>query len=110
MSRPISLQVYVSPELAARVRIAASTNGLRVSEWLRGVVLRACADEVGVASDRNILIKLYRQSLFSMVGVDALLAGHADHALRERVHTAFTARCRAAGVAETADEGGDHEA
>lgn len=34
MSRPISLQVYVSAELAARVRTAAAANGLAVSKWL----------------------------------------------------------------------------
>ena len=73
MSRPISLQVYVSAELAARARAAASANGLAVSEWLRGVVMRACDNDLSVASDRSVLVKLYRQSLFAMVGVDALL-------------------------------------
>ena len=110
MSRPISLQVYVSADLAARARAAASANGLAVSEWLRSVVVRACDNDLSVASDRSVLVKLYRQSLFAMVGVDSLLAGHSDHQLRERVHTAFAARCSAAGVAVTADEGGAHEA
>jgi hypothetical protein len=110
MSRPKCLQVYVSDELAARARAAASASGLAISEWLRNVVVRACDNDLSVASDRSVLVKLYRQSLFAMVGVDALLAGHSDHALRERVHTAFAARCRAAGVTATSDEGGNHEA
>lgn len=110
MSRPKSIHVYVSDELAARARTAASASGLAVSEWLRTLIVRACDNDLSVASDRTILVKLYRQSLFAMVGVDALLAGHSDHVLRERVHAAFAARCRAAGLADTTGEGGSHEA
>lgn len=110
MSRPKCLQTYVSDELAARARAAASSSGLAVSEWLRMLIVRACNSDLSVADDRSILIKLYRQSLFTMVGVDALLAGHSDNALRERVHTVFADRCRAAALAETSDEGGSHEA
>ena len=47
---------------------------------------------------------------FSMVGVDALLAGHKDHALRERVHQAFAVKCKQAGLTASTDEGGSHEA
>lgn len=110
MSRPKCLQAYVSDELATPARAAASANGLALSEWLRTVIVRACDNDLSVASDRSVMLRLYRQSLFAMVGVDALLAGHSDYALRERVHSAFAARCRAAGVAETTDEGGSHEA
>ena len=110
MSRPISLQVYVTSELAGRVRIAAAADGLAVSEWLCSVIFRACEDEISVTSDRGLLRRLYRQSLFSMVGVDALLAGHKDHALRERVHQAFAAKCKQAGLTASTDEGGSHEA
>ena len=106
MSRPISLQVYVSAELASRVRTAASASGLAVSEWLRSQVVRACDGELSTASDSTILARLYRQSLFGFVGLDALLAGHPDHALRERVHTAWKARCKEAGMAITSKEGG----
>ena len=110
MSRPKCLQAYVSDELAARARAAAAASGLAVSEWLRTLIVRACDNDLTAASDRSVLIKLYRQSLFTMVGVDALLAGHSDHALRERVHTVFADRCRAAALSETTEEGGSHEA
>ena len=106
MTRPISLQVYVSAELASRVRAAASAQGLGISEWLRTQVVRACDGELAASSDRTILTRLYRQSLFGFVGLDALLAGHPDHALRERVHTAWKARCKEAGMAATAQDGG----
>jgi hypothetical protein len=106
MSRPISLQVYVSAELANRVRAAASANGLGISEWLRTQVVRACDGELSTASDRAVLTRLYRQSLFGFVGLDALLAGHPDHGLRERVHSAWKARCKEAGMAITSKDGG----
>ena len=67
-----------------------------------------CPDDL--PGDRGLLRRLYRQSLFSMVGVDALLAGHKDHALRERVHQAFAAKCKQAGLTASTDEGGSHEA
>lgn len=74
------------------------------------LIVRACDTDLSVASDRRVMLLLYRQSLLAMVGVDALLAGHSDHALRERIHAAFAAPCRAAGFAETTDEGGSDKA
>lgn len=110
MSRPKSIHVYVSDELAARARAAASASGLAVSEWLRTVIVRACDNDLLLANDRTILLKLYRQSLFATVGIDGLLAGHSDHTLRERVHSVFADRCRAAALSETSVEGGSDEA
>jgi len=102
MPRPISLQVYVSPELAEQVRIAAAADGLAVSEWLRSQLKKALANGPAVASDQALLGKLYRQSLFAFVGLDALLSGHPDHTLRERAHTAWKARCKEAGMGDSA--------
>lgn len=106
MPRPISLQVYVSPELAEQVRCAAAANGLAVSEWLRSQLKKALDDELTGAGDRGLLDKLYRQSLFAFVGLDALLSGHPDHTLRERAHTAWKARCKEAGIAAAPIKGG----
>lgn len=105
MPRPISLQVYVSPELAEQVRAAAEADGLAVSEWLRSQLKRALANSPSGASERGLLDKLYRQSLFAFVGLDALLSGHPDHTLRERAHTAWKARCKEAGMAVTPSKG-----
>ena len=110
MPRPISLQVYVTPELAERVRKAAAANGLAVSEWLRSLVRRGCDNEPSVASEQSLIARLYRQSLFAFVGIDALLSGHPDSTLRARVHESFVARCKQAGMASTQDDGGSHEA
>ena len=110
MPRPISLQVYVSPELAEPVRCAAAANGLAVSEWLRSQLKKALDGELtgagATASERGLLDKLYRQSLFAFVGLDALLSGHPDHTLRERAHTAWKARCKEAGIAAAPTKGG----
>lgn len=106
MPRPISLQVYVSPELAQQVRAAAEADGLAVSEWLRSQLKKALANGPAGATDRGLLDKLYRQSLFAFVGLDALLSGHPDHTLRERAHTAWKARCKEAGMAAAPTKGG----
>lgn len=106
MPRPISLQVYVSPELAEQVRSAAEADGLAVSEWLRSQVKKVLASGPIGAGDQALLGKLYRQSLFAFVGLDALLSGHPDHTLRERAHSAWKARCKEAGIAATPAKGG----
>ena len=106
MPRPISLQVYVSPELAEQVRSAAEADGLAVSEWLRSQLKKVLASGPIGASDQALLGKLYRQSLFAFVGLDALLSGHPDHTLRERAHSAWKARCKEAGMAATPTKGG----
>lgn len=106
MPRPISLQVYVSPELAEQVRSAAEADGLAVSEWLRSQLKKVLASSPIGASEQALLGKLYRQSLFAFVGLDALLSGHPDHTLRERAHSAWKARCKEAGMAATPTKGG----
>ena len=106
MPRPISLQVYVSPELGEQVRCAAAANGLAVSEWLRSQLKKALDGELASAGDRGLLDKLYRQSLFAFVGLDALLSGHPDHTLRERAHTAWKARCKEVGIGAAPTKGG----
>jgi hypothetical protein len=93
MSRPISLQVYVSHELAAQVRAAADAADLAVSEWLRLQINKSLEAGASGHADQRLLDKLYRQSLFAFVSLDALLSGHPDHTLRERAHAAWKKRC-----------------
>ena len=107
MPRPISLQVYVTPELAEQVRLAAASDGLAVSEWLRLQLKKVLASGLSETNERGLLDKLYRQSLFAFVGIDALLSGHPDHTLRERVHAAWKARCQEAGMAAAQSKGGE---
>ncbi len=110
MSRTISIQVYVNAALAEQVRSAAASNDLTVSEWLRSLIRQSFDGEPSSANNRDLLGKLYRQSLFAFVGIDALLSGHPDHLLRGRVHEVYTARCQQAGLLASSGEGADHEA
>jgi len=86
MSRPISLQVYVTSELAARVRVAAAADGLAVSEWLRSVIFRACEDEISVSVDPGHRARLYRQLVErKMLGPEAERAGEFAMPVGERL-------------------------
>ena len=75
MLPPKSVQAGVSEELAARARTAAFANGLELSEWLRSPIVRASENDLSVPSDQTVLLLVYRQMLFAMVGVEDLLGG-----------------------------------
>lgn len=110
MTRPKSLQVHVSDDLAARVRTAALDRDLSVSEWIRALLMRACDDDDLVSRVDAKVERMARQTVFIMVGVDALLAGHSDNRLRERVHQAYARKCKDLGLVAGTDEGGSNEA
>lgn len=110
MTRPKSLQVHVSNDLAARVQAAARHNNLSVSEWIRSLLMRACNDDDLVSQVGTKVERIARQSVFIMVGVDALLAGHSDNRLRGRAHQAYTRKCKELGLIASTDEGGSDEA
>lgn len=107
MTRPICLQVYISHELSALIRKAAKAKGISMSEWVRSLLADAGAEDGPALRLNTSIDRLSRQSVFVMVGIDALLAGHPDHALRERAHQAYTRKCRELGLASPADEGGE---
>jgi hypothetical protein len=110
MTRPVCLQVYISHELSAQVREAARLRGLTMSDWVRSLLITTCDDD-DFASRLNASIeRIARQCVFNMVGIDALLAGHPDHGLRERAHQAFSRKCRELGLASASDKGGSDEA
>ena len=107
MTRPICLQVYISNELSSLIRKTARGKGISMSEWVRSLLANACAEDE-IASRLNTSVeRISRQSVFLMIGIDALLAGHPDHALRERAHQAYARKCRELGLAPTPGEGGD---
>ena len=110
MTRPKSLQVHVSFELAERVRSAAERRDISVSEWIRSLLQQACDEDdlnVGLSAWMQ---RMHRQALFTVVGVDALLSGHVDHDLRGRAHKAYVRRCEELGLAQSTDAGGFDEA
>ena len=93
MTRPKSLQVHVSFELAERVRSAAERRDISVSEWIRSLLQQACDEDDLNVGLSTWLKRLNHHSVFTMVGVDALLSGHVDHGLRGRAHEAYVRRC-----------------
>ena len=107
MTRPKSLQVHVTVELAERVRAAAKRRDISVSEWIRSLLSQACDDDDYVSRLEHSVERIARHSVFLMVGIDALLAGHPDHALRERAHQAYARKCRELGLVPSTDEGGE---
>jgi hypothetical protein len=102
MARPSKLQCYVTSNLRDRAHAVARESGVSVSEWLRLTVLRACDASAAAVNESG---RTARQSVFVMVGVDALLAGHPDHELRERAHQAFARKCRQLGIPLSNEEG-----
>ena len=110
MTRPICLQVYISSELSSLIRKAAKAKGISMSEGVRALLAHACSeDELSSRLDASIE-RISRRSVFLMVGVDALLAGHPDHALRGRAHQAYVRKCKELGLSTAAGEGGSDEA
>ncbi len=107
MTRPKSLQVHVSDDLALRVRGAAKRRDISVSEWIRSLLSRACDDDDLVSTLEQSIERISRRSVFLMVGIDALLAGHPDHALRERAHKAYARKCKELGLSANSGAGED---
>ena len=107
MTRPICLQVYISNELSSLIRKAAKAKGISMSEWVRSLLASACAEDELASRLNTSIERISRQSVFLMVGGDALLAGHPDHSLRERAHQAYARKCRELGLAPTPGEGGE---
>ncbi len=105
MARPLSLQIYVSNDLAHRVRMAAKAKGMSVSEWARLLLMAACDGDDPASHQTSSIERIHRQSVFAMVGIDALLAGHTDPKLRDRAHEAYARRCKQLGIATAAGEG-----
>ncbi|MCP5396062.1 MAG: hypothetical protein H6918_04910 [Sphingomonadaceae bacterium] len=110
MSRPVPIQVYVSPELAGRVRAVAANRDLSVSAWLRVLMIEACKHSEMTAEHAVSNGRLLRLNLFARVGIDALLAGHPDPTLRDRVHAIYARKCDELGLASTFVEESQDEA
>ena len=77
MTRPICLQVYISDELSSLIRQAARAKGISMSEWVRSLLANACAEDELASRLNTSIERISRQSVFLMVGIDALLAGTA---------------------------------
>lgn len=104
MTRPVCLQIYISRELSARIRAAAGTSDLSISEWTRSRLDLACEHEVSASPIGLPIERIARQGVFAMVGIDALLSGHSDPRLRERAHQAYARKCRELGFVRPSEK------
>lgn len=110
MTRPVCFQVYISNELSSAIRKAAKARRLSMSEWVRSLIAEACEEERRASGFGASIDRISRQSVFLMVSVDALLAGHPDRDLRTRAHKAYARKCKELGLIANAGEGGSDEA
>ncbi|MCC6925230.1 MAG: hypothetical protein U9R07_11550 [Pseudomonadota bacterium] len=89
MKHLVPVQAWLPQEIAEQVKSHCQNHCQPVSEFIRTLVLEACA--TGLATNRieRHLEWISSDLNFAAVALDALLAGHADPDLRERVHEAF---------------------
>lgn len=89
MNRLVPVQSWLPQAIADQVKSHCQDNCMPVSEFIRTLVVEACA--LGLEANRieRHLEWISSDLNFAAVALDALLAGHADPALRERVHSAF---------------------
>ncbi|TAF38018.1 MAG: hypothetical protein EAZ66_06735 [Alphaproteobacteria bacterium] len=106
MTRPSSLQIYVSRDLARSVRMKSMGQAMSVSEWVRSLIIAACDGDDPAAQTAQTIERIQRHSVFLMVGIDALLAGHPDPDLRDRARAAYARRCKQLGIPSNALDGG----
>lgn len=106
MKHRIAVQTRVSPEILGNIRILCREAGLSLSEWLRAIILDACGKGEG-RSVRDIREGLTRDLTFTVVALDGLLAGHADHDLRPRVHKAYGRKLDERGLRRALAPGGE---
>lgn len=89
MNRLVPVQSWLPQGIADQIKSHCQSNCMPVSEFIRTLVVEACA--LGLEANRieRHLEWISSDLNFAAVALDALLAGHADPALRDRVHSAF---------------------
>lgn len=89
MTRRVPIQSWLPPEAAVEVRAHCTKCGMTLSEFIRTLVIEACASGLGENRLERQLGLLLSDLNFAAVALDALLSGHPDPGLRGRVHEAF---------------------
>jgi len=89
MKHLVPVQAWLPQEIAEQVKAHCRKNSQPVSEFIRALVVEACAMGLEANYIENHLEWISSNLNFASVALDALLGGHADPGLRERVHEAF---------------------
>ena len=101
MSHLRPVLVRLPQGIADEVIAHCAGQGLRISEFLRALVIEACREGLGSGHSRH-LSWIENDLNFAAVALDALLAGHADPDLRARAHAAFARKAERRHGDETA--------
>ena len=89
MDHLVALQFRVPRGVAAQLKAHCGARDLRVGEFLRSLVMRACDTGLGENRTERQLARIETDQCFAAVALDALLAGHPDPDMRSRAHAAF---------------------
>lgn len=89
MDHLVALQFRVPKAVAAQLKAHFAARHLRVGEFLRSLVMRACDTGLGESRTERQLVRIETDQCFAAVALDALLPGHPDPEMRSRAHAAF---------------------
>ena len=92
MNRLVPIQSWLPQDVAEQIKRHCRNNCLPVSEFIRALVVEACA--MGLEANRfeSHLEWISSNLNFTAVALDALLQGHDDPDLRGRVDRAFAVK------------------
>jgi hypothetical protein len=89
MTRNVSIQTYLPPQIAAWVDAEAVRARTSRSLWIANILTDLFQGQELRDEGREQATFLRKNITFVACGVDGLLAGHPDHTLRQRVHEAY---------------------
>ena len=105
MDHLVALQFRVPKEVAAKLKAHCTARDLRVGEFLRSLVMRACQAGLGESRSERQLARIETDLCFAAVALDALLAGHPDPDMRSRAHAAFVRKSERRRRVDASSEG-----
>ena len=105
MNHLVALQFRVPEAVAAQLKAHCTARDLRVGEFLRSFVMRACEAGLGESRTERQLARIETDQCFAAVALDALLAGHPDPDMRSRAHAAFARKTERRCSLEASGEG-----
>lgn len=105
MEHLVALQFRVPKAVAAQLKAHCGARDLRVGEFLRSLVMRACDTGLGESLIDRQLARIETDQCFAAVALDALLAGHPDPDMRSRAHAAFVRKTERRRSLDASSEG-----
>ena len=105
MDHLVALQFRVPKAVAAQLKAHCTARDLRVGEFLRSFVMRACEAGLDESRTERQLARIETDQCFAAVALDALLAGHPDHDMRSRAHAAFVRKSERRRRVDASGEG-----